>query len=67
MTTQYVQLEMRRQRGKPVLLGTGRTPRGQKYIKGIAPITPQGKSVKQFKEAQAAAVTKLFESGQPEG
>ncbi|MCK5317996.1 MAG: hypothetical protein KAJ55_08780 [Anaerolineales bacterium] len=59
MAKTYGTLEVRRMRGNLVLIGLGRTERGQRYIKGQAPIASKDISSTNFKAQLAVAMAKL--------
>lgn len=63
MAIKFATIEIRKQRGKMIVQGTGRTPRGQKYIKQQEPVTPAGPGKKNLKAALATAIDKLLGSG----
>jgi hypothetical protein len=54
-------LEIRRSRGDLVVIATGRTGRGQRYVKGVEPIKAKETSDPDFKSEMSAAVNKLLE------
>jgi hypothetical protein len=60
MTKHYANLEVRRMRGNLVLVGTARTDRGQKFIKGQVPIDAEKIGSKEFKEKLALAVKEIM-------
>lgn len=64
MPRQYGTVEVRKQKGAYVVLGTGTTNKGVKFIKAMEKIDAKGPRDPKFKGAVAAAVAKLFESDQ---
>jgi len=64
MANKYATIEIQEYRGKLIAIGTGKTPRGTKYVKKTEKITPAGPSKKDKKNAITAAVNKLMESGE---
>jgi hypothetical protein len=54
-------VEIRRSRGDLVVTATGRTGKGQRYVKGVEVIKAQSTSDPNFKSELSAAVNKLFE------
>lgn len=56
-------VEIRRSRGKLIVQATGRTARGQRYIKGSVPLTVKSMADPNFKREMAAAVEQLLDSG----
>lgn len=59
MTETYATYEVRKMRGKLVLIGFGRTPRGQRFIKGQAAINSPSMSAPDFKKEMEIAAAKL--------
>lgn len=59
MAKQFYTMEVRKMRGKLVLVGLARTTRGQRYIKSQVPIESAGMGSKDFKGKLAAAVAEL--------
>ena len=53
-------VEVRRERGKVIVQGKGRTPRGTQYIKSKQALDVKRVSDPGFKEELAAAVDKLL-------
>lgn len=59
MPKTFATLEVRRMRGKLVLIGVGRTDRGQRFIKGQEEIDSTRIGSESFKGQLASAATKL--------
>lgn len=59
MAIQYSTIEVRKMRGKLVLVGLGQTERGQRYIKSQVPIGSTSMTSKDFKSKLASAMTEL--------
>lgn len=55
-------IEVKRDHGKLTVIATGRTPRGQKYIKAKKALSVKSSKDKKFKEEMAAAVAELLGS-----
>lgn len=53
-------IQVKRERGKLVVQGLGRTPRGQKYIKATIPIPAPTMAAKEFKAELTQAVTEMM-------
>lgn len=59
MTETYATYEVRKMRGKLVLVGFGRTPRGQRFIKAMTEINSPSMQAPNFKKEMAIAAAKL--------
>lgn len=57
-------IQIARQRGKMLVQAMGRTGRGTKFIIKQEVIDSEGPHAKDFKQKQAAAVAKIYESGE---
>ncbi len=64
MAHQYGQVEVRKSKGKYIVLGTGATNKGVKFIKAFEVIAVQNPADPKFKGAVKAATEKLFDSGE---
>lgn len=62
MGKQAAQIAVKRERGMLVVQAIGLTPRGQKYIKGSAPIAAKSMRDPDYKAQVAAAIKQLLES-----
>lgn len=62
MAERYGTIQVKRMRGRVVLMGMGKTGRGQRYIKRTVEIDVQNMRSKNFKGQLATAVDKLFNS-----
>jgi len=62
MAERYGTIQVKSMRGKPVLIGMGKTGRGQSYIKRTVAIEAKNMRSKDFKGAMATAVAKLYNS-----
>ena len=62
MAARYGTIQVKRMRGKVVLIGMGKTGRGQRYIKKTVAIDVKNMRSKDFKGQLATAVTKLYDS-----
>lgn len=60
MANVYGRVQVRRLRGKLVVMGMGKTPRGTGFIKGTVPIQAKSISDPNFKSALATAIKTLF-------
>lgn len=60
MTSGIATVHVKKARGKIIVEGEGRTPRGQKYLKGNIPLKASKMSDKDFKSELAAAVAELI-------
>jgi hypothetical protein len=62
MAARFGTIQVKSVRGRPVLIGMGKTGRGQRYIKKSVPIDCKNIRSKDFKSQLAAAVAELFNS-----
>jgi hypothetical protein len=62
MGERYGTIQVKRMRGELVLIGMGKTGRGQSYIKRRVPMEAKNIRSKSFKGQLTAAVAKLYES-----
>lgn len=62
MAERYGTIQVKKMRGELVLIGMGKTGRGQTYIKRRVPIDCQNIRSKSFKGQLGSAVTKLYDS-----
>lgn len=53
-------VEVRKQHGKIIVQGLGKTARGQRYIKTTVPIDAESMSDRKFKQELAAAVDEIL-------
>lgn len=60
MTDHYGTIEVKKMRGKMTIIGLGKTPRGQRYIKRAIQTEATSSADPKFKAEQTAAVEKLF-------
>lgn len=61
MSNTYGTIEVKKMRGKMAVIGLGKTPRGQNYIKKIEETSSTSPADPKFKEELATAVAKLFD------
>lgn len=52
-------IEIKKERGKLVVIGLGKTNRDQRYIRGRVPLTVESIADPKFKSEMAAAVEKI--------
>lgn len=62
MSERYGTIQVKRMRGEVVLMGMGKTGRGQRYIKKTVAIDVKNMRSKNFKGQLKTAVDKLFNS-----
>ena len=67
MTETYGTIQVKRMRGKLVVIGMGKTGRGQAYIKRSVPIAAKRMTDPNYKSDLAAAVAELFASREAPG
>lgn len=61
MTNKIAQVHAKQFRGRMRIIGTGQTPRGQSFIKGLEELQVAELSDVRFKSEARAAVAKLFD------
>lgn len=60
-------VQVKRSKGILVVQGLGKTPRGQKFIRGLVPLKVKSMSDPEFKSELAAAVEKLYAEAAAKG
>jgi len=60
MTKEFVTLEVKGQGKEAKLIGTGRTPRGQRYIKDYVALEAKPSADPEFKKELADAIVKIY-------
>ena len=53
-------VQVKRSQGILVVQGLGKTPRGQKFLRGVVPLQVKSMSDPEFKSQLAAAIEKLY-------
>lgn len=60
MANEFAQIEVKRQGKNTVMLGIGRTPRGQRYIKAKELVETKGPLDPDYKSKLEAAIAELY-------
>jgi len=60
MPVEYASIEIKRQGGKTVVMGIGRTGRGTKYIKALETALVKSPADPKYKSEIVAAIAKLY-------
>ena len=60
MSNEFAQFEVKKQGDKTIVLGIGRTPRGQRYIKAKELVESKGPQDPDYKSKIETAISKMY-------